>query len=103
MGTNGSPAADGAPGSGPPSTSTKEPVDSPVPALGVMRAIDRPMNLPEIQAAAEHALLNSITDDQLHKALSSADEFEVNLEICCLTLVQMVSVARYLLHVAWKI
>ncbi|CAM6089694.1 unnamed protein product [Calypogeia fissa] len=39
-------------------------------------AIDIPMKLGEIQAAAEDALLAKITDEILHKALSSADGFE---------------------------
>lgn len=42
-------------------------------------AIDNPMRLGEIQAAAEDALLATVTDEYLHKTLSSADDFEVGL------------------------
>lgn len=39
--------------------------------------IDRPMRLAEIFVAAEHALRNTISDEELWKCLSSVTEFEV--------------------------
>lgn len=76
VGINGSPAADGTPDQEPASSQGEEMVDSSISSLKV----DRPMNLPEIQAAAEHALLSSITDEQLRKSLSSPEDFEVWLK-----------------------
>lgn len=83
MGANGSPAVDGRASPSPPSTPPQvQPVSPalPPPNPGTLQrptSIDPPMKLPEVQAAAEHALLTSITDESLRKALSSAEGFEV--------------------------
>lgn len=88
--TNGSAAAaDGAPlprplvpaspGSGSGSAHgrpTSPPRGSLTPSLS-WGAIDNPMKLGEIQAAAEDALLAKVSDENLHKALSSSNGFEV--------------------------
>jgi len=42
-------------------------------------SIEPPMKLPEVQAAAEHALLTSISDETLRTALSSVEGFEVRV------------------------
>ncbi|CAK9206110.1 unnamed protein product [Sphagnum jensenii] len=73
-----SPAVDGgAPASLSPSTS-KESLENtqPQPLETARSNIDPPMNLLEIHVAAEHALLNSITDETLRKSLSSVENFE---------------------------
>jgi hypothetical protein len=74
-----SPAVDGgAPASLSPSTS-KESLENtqPRPLETARSNIDPPMNLLEIHVAAEHALLNSITDETLRKSLTSVENFEV--------------------------
>jgi hypothetical protein len=79
VGINGSPAVDGgAPASLSPSTS-KESLENtqPQPFETARSNIDPPMNLLEIHVAAEHALLNSITDETLRKSLTSVENFEV--------------------------
>jgi hypothetical protein len=73
-----SPAVDGgAPASLSPSTS-KESLENtqPQPIETARSNIDPPMNLLEIHVAAEHALLNSITDETLRKSLTSVENFE---------------------------
>jgi hypothetical protein len=45
-------------------------------AVEKQASIEPPMKLPEVQAAAEHALLTSISDEALRTALSSAEGFE---------------------------
>ncbi|CAK9206283.1 unnamed protein product [Sphagnum troendelagicum] len=73
-----SPAVDGgAPASLSPSTS-KESLENtqPRPLETARSNIDPPMNLLEIHVAAEHALLNSITDETLRKSLTSVENFE---------------------------
>ncbi|CAM6039336.1 unnamed protein product [Sphagnum compactum] len=73
-----SPAVDGgAPASLSPSTS-KESLENtqPQPLETARSNIDPPMNLLEIHVAAEHALLNSITDETLRKSLTSVENFE---------------------------
>ena len=41
-------------------------------------SIDRPMRLAEIFVAAEHALKQTISNPDLHKTLSSIQDFEVS-------------------------
>lgn len=70
----------------PPSTLPDELVpeaDSSSPeAVEEQASIEPPMKLPEVQAAAEHALLTSISDEALRTALSSAEGFEVCPCVC---------------------
>lgn len=65
----------------PPSTLPQESIsgaDSSSPeTLKKQKSIETPMKLPEVQAAAEHALLTSISDETLRTALSSVEGFEV--------------------------
>lgn len=50
---------------------------SPVNSSASPSRIDRPMRLPEIWAAAEVAIQNTITDEKLRSGLSSVEKFEV--------------------------
>lgn len=84
MEINGSPAADGAGDPLPtltPEASNSEVHSSTPETLKNQMSIEPPMKLPEVQAAAEHALLTSISDETLRKALSSVEGFEVNAGI----------------------
>jgi hypothetical protein len=77
VGINGSPAVDGG-ASLSPSTSKESLENTQQQPLETARSnIDPPMNLLEIHVAAEHALLNSITDETLRKSLTSVENFEV--------------------------
>ncbi|KAG0578331.1 hypothetical protein KC19_4G014800 [Ceratodon purpureus] len=73
-------AADSAPAPLPPSTLPDEPISgahsSSPEVLQKQNSIEPPMKLPEVQAAAEHALLTSISDETLRMALSSVEGFE---------------------------
>uniref|UniRef100_A0A7I4FIM0 Trafficking protein particle complex subunit 11 domain-containing protein n=1 Tax=Physcomitrium patens TaxID=3218 RepID=A0A7I4FIM0_PHYPA len=74
-----SPAADGAGDPLPtltPEASNSEVHSSTPETLKNQMSIEPPMKLPEVQAAAEHALLTSISDETLRKALSSVEGFE---------------------------
>ncbi|KAJ7527532.1 hypothetical protein O6H91_16G059700 [Diphasiastrum complanatum] len=71
--TPASPIVRSASGNGRPASPMASGGQSPSPSRS---GIDKPMKLPEIQAAAEGALLKIITDERLKKALSSVEGFE---------------------------